>query len=151
MPHDIATIKSSYPLPAYNFRVRVGTETVRFSQVSGLALQYDTAKYRHGLSWWEGEEDILGLRQEVTFSLQRGIVPRDSRLLEWIYQLPEWGVLHEDIIIDLCDEEGVPVVSWTAVNAYPTKLQAPAFDANSNDVAIETLEMKAHNLRIEFH
>jgi phage tail-like protein len=41
------------------------------------------------------------------------------------------------------------VISWKVVNAFPTKLTAPTFDAKSNDVAIETLELKADLITME--
>jgi phage tail-like protein len=41
------------------------------------------------------------------------------------------------------------VISWKVINAFPTKLDAPTFDASSNDVAIETMELRADNITIE--
>jgi phage tail-like protein len=35
------------------------------------------------------------------------------------------------------------------INAFPTKLDAPSFDANSNDVAIESMELMGDGVSIE--
>jgi phage tail-like protein len=35
------------------------------------------------------------------------------------------------------------------VNAFPTKLDAPTFDAKSNDAAIESMELAADFISIE--
>jgi phage tail-like protein len=35
------------------------------------------------------------------------------------------------------------------MNAFPTKLTAPTFDAKSNDAAIETLELRADLITME--
>jgi len=53
--------------------------------------------------------------------------------------------------ISLCDETGTPLVSWKIGIAVPVKLQAPTFDANSNDVAIESLEIMASKISIVHH
>ena len=47
------------------------------------------------------------------------------------------------------DEAGNAVVSWKVLNAFPTKLDAPSFDANSNDVAVESMELMADRVTIE--
>jgi phage tail-like protein len=56
-----------------------------------------------------------------------------------------------DIQIDLCDESGQAVISWIARRALPIRLDAPTFDANSNDVAIETMEFIAHDLEVDYN
>jgi phage tail-like protein len=54
-----------------------------------------------------------------------------------------------DVFIRLCDEKGDAVISWKVMNAFPTKLTAPTFDAKSNDAAIETLELRADLITME--
>ena len=49
----------------------------------------------------------------------------------------------------LCDENGDPVISWKVANAFPTKLEAPTFDANSNDAAVESMELTADSVTME--
>ena len=41
------------------------------------------------------------------------------------------------------------MISWKAINAFPTKLSAPSFDAKSNDAAIETLDLQADLITME--
>ena len=151
MAVSASDIKSDYPLPSYNFKVRIGPENYSFSQVSGLNLQYEKVVYLHGLSWLEGELQMPGRQQAVTVTLERGIVPSGSVLLEWIQSIRLGSVTKQDIIIDLCDETGAPRVSWTVLNAFPIQLNAPTFDAKSNDVAIEQLSLTANGLTIEYH
>ena len=43
-------ITESYPLPAYNYRVIIeGSETMAFSEVSGLEIDHDHVLYRLSL------------------------------------------------------------------------------------------------------
>ena len=39
------TIKNTYPLPVYNYRVEIAGEAIAFSQVSGLSLGFETSTY----------------------------------------------------------------------------------------------------------
>ncbi len=55
MTDSKAVQKASYPLPAYNFRVTVDTESASFTEVVGLAIEYETVTYRHGFSRWQGK------------------------------------------------------------------------------------------------
>ncbi len=134
-------IKSVYPLPAYNFKVRLGAETYSFSKVSGLNIRFDTITYRHGLSWLEGETHLPGIQQPVNIVLERGVVAHNSVLLEWIQSIKLGSVVKQDVYIDLCDEKGEPSVSWSIRNAFPTQFEAPDFDSSTNEVAIERLHL----------
>jgi len=55
MADSAAHQRTAYPLAAYNFRVTVGEAAMSFTEVSGLAREFQTLTYRHGLSAWEGE------------------------------------------------------------------------------------------------
>ena len=50
--------------------------------------------------------------------------------------------------LSLLDEAGVPALAWRLAKAVPTKLEAPTFDAAANDVAIESLELKARGISL---
>ena len=39
-------IKAAYPLPAYNYKVEIGSDTVAFSEVSGLSISHETTTYK---------------------------------------------------------------------------------------------------------
>ena len=42
------------------------------------------------------------------------------------------------------------MVTWKVTNAFAVKLDAPSFNAKTNDVAIESLELIADDLKIEY-
>ena len=151
MATTVQQIKKEYPLPVYNFKVRLGTENHSFVKVSGLNLQYSPITYRHGLSWREGEIQIPGLQQALNITLERGVITRNSEFWDWIQDLHYGIVEKRDLTVDLCNESGVPIISWMLKNVFPTQLDAPTFDAASNDVAIEQLQLMANGLFMEFH
>jgi phage tail-like protein len=70
-------------------------------------------------------------------------------LYKWISSTATNQVNKKDIFIRLCDEAGATVISWKVINAFPTKLDAPSFDAKSNDVAVESMELQADLVEIE--
>jgi phage tail-like protein len=148
MAESIADQRSRYPLPAYNFKVTVNGETMSFSEVSGLTVEYETTVYRHGLSYWEGEEIRKQVYQKFTpVTFKRGIVRGWSQLHDW---LKEKDVTRA-VKVSLCDEEGVPAVTWSIARAIAIKLEAPAFEAATGVAAVETLEVMAAGISLEHH
>ncbi len=147
MAHSIATQVASYPLVAYNFRVTVGDVAMSFTEVTGLAREFDTLTYRHGLSFIEGE-DITRYRIDkyVPLTLKRGVVKGLPQLREWL----EAGD-KRPISVSLCDERGEPVVTWRVQKALPTKLEAPGLQASSSEAAVESLSLMAAGISIETH
>ena len=143
-------IKTTYPLPAYNFRVEIDGQSVGFSEVSGLSIGYETITYVESPIAGSGPRfmHMPGKPAPTKITLKKGLVTGVSvaTLFAWINSIALNRVQKKDIAIRLCDENGAPVISWNVINAFPTKLDAPAFTASSNDVAIETIELMADRI-----
>lgn len=148
-------IKTNYPLPVYNYRVEIGSDAIGFSEVSGLSISYETTTYKESPveSGIPGPQVMIMPAQSSapTITLKKGVVPANSipTFFDWINATQINQVEKKDIYVRLCDEAGEPVISWHVVNAFPTKLDAPSFDSNSNDAAIESMELMADAVRIE--
>lgn len=139
--------KSSYPLPAYNFRVTIDGTSMSFSQVSGISLERETVTYRHGFSFWEGESiKKYYYDKYLTVTLKKGTIKGINFLHEWLKDKQV-----RTVQVSLCDEMGQPVVSWRIAKALAVKLEAPTFDANTNEASIESLEVMAAGISIEHH
>jgi phage tail-like protein len=155
MPVSTDTIRTDYPLPVYNYRVEIGADAIAFSEVSGLSIAYETTTYKESPT----ESGAPGPRTmhmpaQVTpprITLKKGLVRNVSIkvLFDWIKTVQINQIEKKDVFIRLCDEKGDPVVSWKVANAFPTKLDAPSFDASSNDAAIESMELLADFITIE--
>jgi phage tail-like protein len=152
-----ADIKANYPLPVYNYKVDIGKDTIAFSEVSGLNIAYETTVYKESHTE-SGRTSPRVFRMpaqatNTTLTLKKGIVPAKSQaaLYDWINSIRINQVIKKDIVISLCDETGKAVVTWTVSNAFPTKLDVPTFDANSNDVAIESMELMADDVVINYN
>ena len=110
-------IKSTYPLPAYNYRVTVLNDrdpvVIGFAEVSGLSVEYEPVTYKHGLSFWMGNKIIPGMRQPIRLTMKKGVVKSNDFLHSWIhntYTDAFFTGAKRDILIGLCDESGKPVV-----------------------------------------
>jgi hypothetical protein len=126
-------IKTAYPLPLYNYKVSIlgdsNVNVIGFSEVSGLNVECQAVIYRHGLSFASGVNIISGMQSHTD---------------------PYSATAKRDVVIDLCDETGFPVIRWKALNALPTKIDAPNFTANSNEVAIASMELIAADLKVDY-
>lgn len=148
-------IKAAYPLPAYNYRVEIAGVAVGFSEVTGLSIKRETTTYKESPTAGGAPGPVVmhmpAQLSHVTISLKKGIVRAQSvaTLYRWLSATQINQVEKKDIYVRLCDENGEAVVSWRVLNAFPTKLDAPSFTANSNDAAIETMELMADSITIE--
>ena len=128
-----------YPLVAYNYRVVVGQINMRFAKVDGLVWQRTAVTYRDGLSFLDGES--IGFCRVETYTpltLQQGVMATDSSLHDWLRMGDaRW------LQVQLCQADGQPVLAWQAARAIPVKLMGAALAANTNDVFIDTLELRA--------
>ncbi len=148
-------IKTAYPLPVYNFRVEIAGVAVAFSEVSGLSISLESTTYKESptASGKVGPTIMYmpSQRSAVNVTLKKGLVRTHSlaTLYAWISSTRINQVDKKDIYVRLMNEEGAAVISWKVANAFPTKLDVPSFDANSNEVAVESMELMADFVTVE--
>lgn len=176
MSLSVDNIKLKYPLPAYNYRVSVLSGTflrstggikldelsdkitvISCTEVSGLQMEIDSVVYRHGLSFLTGFHIVPGAPKEIQLSMKGGVTRDGTYLSDWmnisypfLRPIPQSLVRKRDLLVDLCDEHGKPVVRWTILKALPVKLVAPTFQADTSEVAFEQLDLIAHELKVEY-
>ena len=145
MAHTLQDQRANHPLAAYNFMVTVGGVAMRFAKVSGLQREHQTVTYRHGLSFLEGEQiSKFHMERFVSVTLEQGTVQGQKVLHQWLERSRPSAME-----VSLCDEKGVPVIAWSIARALPVKLTAPTFDAATNQLSIETLEIRAAGISIK--
>ena len=155
MATQSADIKQSYPLPVYNYKVEIDGVAVAFSEVSGLSIGYETTTYKESpTASGQLGPTILYMpaqRNAINITLRKGLVRGKSiaALYSWINTMKINQIQKKDIYIRLLDEVGDAVISWKVLNAFPTKLDAPSFDASSSDVAVESMELMADWILVE--
>jgi phage tail-like protein len=146
MAHSTDLQRKSYPLAVYNFHVKVAETSMSFTEVSGLAVEYDHVTYRHGLSFREGESiQTFYFDKFVPVTCKRGTILGANPLY-----LHEWLSKRDlrSMEVNLCDEKGAPVLSWKIVAAVPVSLKAPTFNAGTNEAAIDTVELRVKGVSV---
>lgn len=144
MPQTARERRHGFPLAAYNFRVTVDAQAMSFAKVSGLQREHQTLTYRHGLSFLDGEQLVkYRIDKFVSITFERGSTPGLRFLQTWLEERSK-----RTMEVSLCGEQGEPLIVWRIAKAYAVKLSAPTLDARTNEVAIETLEVKAAGISI---
>lgn len=144
----MATGDRDDPFSSFNFLVEIdGVTKAGFSEVSGLSMTTDVIEYRNG------NEDITprklpGLKKFANITLKRGFT-KDNGLFTWRKTVLDGKTERHTGSITLLDEGRKAAVRWNFVQAWPSKLDGPSFNAKNNEVAIETLEIVCEGLAVE--
>ncbi|MGM0879734.1 MAG: phage tail protein [Bacillota bacterium] len=136
----MATAQRKDPFRNFRFRVEIdGIQQAGFSDVSGFDSSIDVIEYREGN---EGTtvRKLPGLTKYGNVSLKWGIT--DSMdLYNWHKEAAAGNIQRKNISIIVIDEAGNDKARWDFVQAWPSKYDAPDFNAKGNDIAIESLEL----------
>lgn len=136
------------PYRQFRFRVEIdGIAQAGFSECIFGNSTTDIIEYREG-----SEQPVLrklsGLTRYENIILKWGIT--DSKeLYSWRQQVIETGAegARRNISIILIDEIGADKARWDVFNAWPVKYDPPNFNARSNEIAIEMLEIAHEGFR----
>jgi phage tail-like protein len=138
------------PFRGFNFRVEIASTSevvAAFREVSGLAGSVDVAEYRDGNSRDLHPKKLFGLRKYTNIVLKRGIT-LNNELWLWYRQIVNGIADRRNGSILLLDEEHNDTLRWNFVEAWPCKLDWPTFNATTNDVAVETLELCVEKIEL---
>jgi phage tail-like protein len=128
------------PYMNFNFLVEIdGITRAAFHECTGFDSTIDIVEHREG-----GENTALrklpGLTRYSNIVLKWGLTD-DMMLYEWHRQAVRGEVQRKTGSIVLLDGKGQEKARWNFVRAWPSKYDGPDFNAEGNDVAIETLEL----------
>ncbi|HEV8239282.1 MAG TPA: phage tail protein [Thermoanaerobaculia bacterium] len=135
------------PYGNYNFRVEIdGITRAAFQEASGFDSSIDVVEHREG-----GENTTLRKLPAMTkysnITLKWGTTD-DHDLYDWHRQwvTGDPAAQRKNGSIVLLDRAGQEKVRWNFVRAWPAKWTGPSFNAEGNDVSIETLELAHEGL-----
>ncbi|WP_437933061.1 phage tail protein [Sorangium sp. So ce341] len=146
MAQSTDILRTSYPLAANNFRVKVGEASMSFTEVSGLAVAREHVTYEHGLSFQEGPAIMTFNSKRFTpVTCKRGTVLRADPLFlfNWLEKRDS-----RSMEVSLCDATGAAVLAWKVAVAIPVSLKAPAFSATTNDAVVDTLDLQVREVSV---
>lgn len=127
---------------------------ISFQEVSGLDQEIDIMEYRHGNSPILGNIKKPGLVQNTNVTCKKGILSKDSRLVDMFYTLKNDKKYYTKknrmtVTIKLQDENGQPMMVWELAEAFLTKLQGIDLESDSSEVAIETMGFAHEGLTVK--
>lgn len=136
----MATGARKDPYRAYNFLVEIdGITRAAFRECSGLDSSQDPIDYREGTDPLTARK-LPGLVKYSNISLKGGITD-DASLWDWRKKVIDGKIERKNGSIILLDDTGAEKLRWNFINGWPTKWSGPTFNATSNEVAIETLDI----------
>ena len=135
------------PFRNFNFRVEIdGIAIASFAEVTGLESETAVIEYRTGDS--PVTRKLPGLAKYANVVLKRGMT-LDLALWQWRKSVVEGRVDRRNGSIVVSDETGKDMLRINFSRGWPCKWVGPAFNAKTNEVAIETLEIAHEGLEID--
>ncbi|AUD04890.1 phage tail protein [Spirosoma pollinicola] len=138
----------SYPQTGFHFSVIFELfpqfpNDIRFQEVSGLSAEVETESFSEG-----GENRLvhqLPVRTKYNdLTLKRGKF-LGSGILHWCRKaIEKQEYSPTNLMISLLDENHLPIYNWYVVHALPKRLEIGAFNAERNEVVIETMVLQYH-------
>jgi phage tail-like protein len=146
----MATGERIDPFRGFNFRIEISgaSEAVAaFREVSGLDTNIDPVEYRDGNSRDLHVKKLFGLRKYSNLMLKRGIT-RNTELWTWYRNIVNGVADRRNGSISLVDEEFADVLRWNFYEGWICKWSGPAFNATTNEVALESIEISIEKLEL---
>jgi phage tail-like protein len=131
-----------WPLPKFYFSVQLGDHSAAaFQEVSGLESETQVIEYRHGNSPTFAPIKMPGLARGGHVTLTKGMFVKDAKFFTLYDEIKMNQIKRRTVVISLLDEGGHPRMTWTLNNAWPTKITATDLKSQSDEVAVESLEL----------
>jgi phage tail-like protein len=137
-----------WPMPKFYFQVKWDSEVMSFQEISGLDIQSEEIKYRHGDSPEFSVIKMPGLKKVGNVTMKKGIFKSDNKFWDWFNKIKMNTIKRIPVTISLLDESGAPTMVWTLANAWPTKITGTDLKSEGNEVAIESIEIVHEGLTI---
>lgn len=131
----------------FNFLVEIDSITqAGFQECSGLDSTVAVIEYREG-NEADHVHKLAGLTSFSAISLKRGITD-SAELYQWHMNTVNGATPdRRNGSIVLLDETGAEKIRWNFTQAWLSKWTGPSFNASSNSVAIESLEIQHEDLQ----
>lgn len=133
------------PYRSYRFRLEIdGVDRAGFRECSYLDFSHDPVDYLE-------RPDPLNVRKRPKLTKYSNITLKwglsDTQLWEWGQEAMEGKAARKDGSIILLNDAGEEYMRWNFTAGWPAKWTGPSFNATSDEVAIETLEIVHEGLK----
>lgn len=137
----------AYPFKKYNYLVAIdGVTQAGFSEISAGDITVEPIKYREGNYPKMTPGKLSGLVEYGNVTLKWGMSDNQD-FYKWVTAVGEGKTERKKVTIQLMDDTNKEAkAEWVLDNAWPTKYTAPDFNATSNEVAFESIELAHEGL-----
>ena len=139
------------PYMSFRFLVEIdGITEAQFSECTGFGSNVEVVEYREG-----GDpihvRKLPGKMSYTDITLKWGTTDQtgSNLLYAWHKTVIDGQIERKNGSIIMLNETGQQRVRWNFFNAWPSKYDAPDFNAKGNDVAIDTLTLSYEKLERE--
>lgn len=136
-----------YPYKKHNYIVLIDSNEVGgFSEVNASDITIDPIEYREGNHPVNTVLKQPGLVKYGNITLKWGLAFA-TELITWLQSIVDGVCERKTITIQLCDDVKNVVAEWEIINAWPTKYTPSDFNATSNEIAIESVELAHEGIK----
>ena len=83
-----------WPLPKFYFQVKWDSQVMSFQEVSGLDVQSEEIKYRHGDSPEFAVIKMPGMKKVGNVTMKKGVFKSDNKFWDWFNQIKMLSLIH---------------------------------------------------------
>jgi phage tail-like protein len=136
------------PLPVYKFWVEIASIVVaEFQECSGLRAERDIERFHEGGVNHHEQILVKGIKY-TNITLKYGITSTHE-LWDWFNAgLLDGKVKKIDFSILLRNVGGEVARRWNIASAFPVRWEGPQFTSDSNQIAIETIEIAHYGITL---
>jgi phage tail-like protein len=139
-------INVEYPISVFRYVAKIGDDDVFFSEISGLSMEYESTEYKEATLTGVRTVQVIGQRNTPTLTMKRGLFKDGLALYEWFNSTHDPKFEKKDVVISLLDNQNNAIMTWSVANAFCSKFEGPSLDAKSNDVAFQSIDLKADSI-----
>lgn len=131
---------ADYSLVKFRFKLKIdGLGTGGFSEVNSFDT-FQPTEYSAGDREAAPHLKMAGRIKYGNIILKYGMI-EDRVFYDWIVKGLTGEAERKNVAVSLLDENQAEAASWKVINAWPIKYTVPDFNAASNEIAVETLEL----------
>lgn len=136
-------MRDADPYGGFRFRVEIlGLQVGGFTEVSGLEREVQIEDFREG-----GVNDythkLATMTKYQNLTLKRGLADA-SELWGWHQDVVNGKIERRQVTVVLIDISGRDTWRWVVEKAYPVKWSGAPFNASTNTILVESVEL-VHN------
>ena len=140
--------QATWPMVKFSFQVKWDSTELVFQEVTGLSSETQVIEYRGGNSKVFSTVKMPGLQKFGNVTLKKGVFKGDKALWDKYNAIAMNTYKRSSITISLLDETNEVAMTWTLSNAFPTKITVTDMKADSNEVAVESIELAYEGLKL---